>query len=173
MSFNNIKSKLQSERGFTIVELLIVIVVIGILAAITIVSYNGITARANTNSAKANATAFLKKAELHAADGGSTGALLRYPITAAEVQTAADANKSFYVNPSLVILYQTAVMTTSTSNLVNSVRVLKCGSGSPASQAAVTASNVNGLKAFYFDFGTGAETTTPLTLGDTTTCPAS
>lgn len=30
------------KRGFTIVELLIVIVVIGILAAITIVAYNGI-----------------------------------------------------------------------------------------------------------------------------------
>ena len=33
--------------GFTIVELLIVIVVIGILAAITIVSYNGVQNRAN------------------------------------------------------------------------------------------------------------------------------
>lgn len=33
-------------RGFTIVELLIVVVVIAILASITIVSYNGITARA-------------------------------------------------------------------------------------------------------------------------------
>jgi prepilin-type N-terminal cleavage/methylation domain-containing protein len=32
----------QKQRGFTIVELLIVIVVIGILAAITIVAYNGI-----------------------------------------------------------------------------------------------------------------------------------
>lgn len=35
-----------TSKGFTIVELLIVIVVIAILAAITIVSYNGITARA-------------------------------------------------------------------------------------------------------------------------------
>jgi prepilin-type N-terminal cleavage/methylation domain-containing protein len=34
------------QVGFTIVELLIVIVVIGILAAITIVSFNGVTARA-------------------------------------------------------------------------------------------------------------------------------
>ena len=32
----------KSKSGFTIVELLIVIVVIGILAAITIVAYNGI-----------------------------------------------------------------------------------------------------------------------------------
>ncbi len=34
------------RRGFTVVELLIVIVVIGILAAITIVSYNGVQRRA-------------------------------------------------------------------------------------------------------------------------------
>jgi prepilin-type N-terminal cleavage/methylation domain-containing protein len=40
------------QAGFTIVELLIVVVVIAILAAITIVSYNGITARANESAVK-------------------------------------------------------------------------------------------------------------------------
>jgi prepilin-type N-terminal cleavage/methylation domain-containing protein len=38
----------KKQTGFTIVELLIVIVVIGILAAITIVAYNGIQDRART-----------------------------------------------------------------------------------------------------------------------------
>ena len=36
----------KSTSGFTIVELLIVIVVIGVLAAISVVAYNGIQQRA-------------------------------------------------------------------------------------------------------------------------------
>jgi len=45
----------HKNRGFTIVELLIVVVVIAILAAITIVSYNGITQRAKDASVKNDA----------------------------------------------------------------------------------------------------------------------
>lgn len=50
-------------NGFTIVELLIVIVVIAILAAITIVAYNGIQARAR-DTRRANDIAQIKKALL-------------------------------------------------------------------------------------------------------------
>lgn len=44
------------QKGFTIVELLIVIVVIGILAAITIVAFNGIQDRARTASLQSDTT---------------------------------------------------------------------------------------------------------------------
>jgi prepilin-type N-terminal cleavage/methylation domain-containing protein len=43
----------KQTQGFTIVELLIVVVVIAILAAITIISYNGIQSRAKTSASLA------------------------------------------------------------------------------------------------------------------------
>jgi len=45
---------INKKSGFTIVELLIVIVVIGILAAITIVAYNGIQQRARVSTAQSD-----------------------------------------------------------------------------------------------------------------------
>jgi prepilin-type N-terminal cleavage/methylation domain-containing protein len=49
-TLDNMQLKQKNEQAFTIVELLIVIVVIGILAAITIVAYNGIQTRAKTTT---------------------------------------------------------------------------------------------------------------------------
>ena len=56
------------QKGFTIVELLIVIVVIGILAAITIVAYNGIQARARDNTRKQDLAQIAKALHLYAID---------------------------------------------------------------------------------------------------------
>lgn len=58
----------KETSGFTIVELLIVVVVIAILAAISIVAYGGITERARTSSAASYASQ-LKKRDLIEAQG--------------------------------------------------------------------------------------------------------
>ncbi|MNH50565.1 Type II secretion system protein G precursor [compost metagenome] len=60
----------NKRSGFTIVELLIVIVVIGILAAITIVAYNGIQERAESTKTISQASAFVKGLKTYEADLG-------------------------------------------------------------------------------------------------------
>lgn len=60
----------KRKLGFTIVELLVVIVVIGILAAISVVAYNGIQNRANDTAVKNDLTNMAKKIQLNAADTG-------------------------------------------------------------------------------------------------------
>jgi type II secretory pathway pseudopilin PulG len=61
------------------VELLIVIVVIAILAAITIVAYNGITGRANTSAAASDAEQAAKKVVAYSLTNGD-----QYPSTLAD-----------------------------------------------------------------------------------------
>lgn len=60
-------------RGFTIVELLIVIVVIAILAAISVVAYNGVQERARDSSRISKLSQIEKAIELYYSDNG------RYP----------------------------------------------------------------------------------------------
>lgn len=60
----------MKQRGFTIVELLIVIVVIGILAAITIVAYNGVQARARDNTRMSDLSTIRKALEMYKSENG-------------------------------------------------------------------------------------------------------
>lgn len=60
-----------SQRGFTIVELLIVIVVIAILAAIAIVAYGGIQDRANFTKSQSDLNALNKAIQLYYIDNGT------------------------------------------------------------------------------------------------------
>lgn len=81
----------QRQSGFTIVELLIVIVIIGILAAITIVAYNGIQDRARNASIQSDLTNFAKKLETARID--TVDGLYPSALTAAmDIR----ANKSVY-----------------------------------------------------------------------------
>jgi prepilin-type N-terminal cleavage/methylation domain-containing protein len=63
-------SVVGSSIGFTIVELLIVIVVIGILAAITIVAFNGITQSTNASALADGLKKFEKSMTLYVVNTG-------------------------------------------------------------------------------------------------------
>lgn len=62
---------MRKQNGFTIAELLIVIVVIAILAVITIIAYNGINPKVENTSRRADINALMKQAELFKIDKGS------------------------------------------------------------------------------------------------------
>lgn len=62
---------MSKSKGFTIVELLIVIVVLGILAAITVVAYNGVQNRANDATLKSDLRHSFMKVQEHYVTNGS------------------------------------------------------------------------------------------------------
>lgn len=63
-------SRWRRQSGFTIVELLIVIVIIGILAAITVVAFNGVQQRARDSARSSDIASVRKALELYRADNG-------------------------------------------------------------------------------------------------------
>jgi prepilin-type N-terminal cleavage/methylation domain-containing protein len=92
MSYN------QKKSGFTIVELLIVVVVIAILAAITIVSYNGIRQRAVTSAMQSELSQAVKSIESAKVLSGTD----KYPSTqaAAALPTSTNGTVSYFYEAS-------------------------------------------------------------------------
>jgi prepilin-type N-terminal cleavage/methylation domain-containing protein len=74
--------KINTHHGFTIVELLIVIVVVAILAAISIVAYTGVQSRARQSIVQAELSDAKKKLTLYKVDQGN------YPTTNASLTQA-------------------------------------------------------------------------------------
>ncbi len=66
---------MKNSRGFTIVELLIVIVVIGILASITVVAFNGVQQRARVSKIQSDINGVNKLIQAYNAEKGY------YPVT--------------------------------------------------------------------------------------------
>lgn len=129
-------TKQIKSRGFTIVELLIVIVIIAILAAITIVAYNGIQNRANTSAAQSAASNVAKKAEAYNAAGPTES----YPVSTANFNAVTESA----LNGTGITLG-----TPSASNGKTTVRYEYCILGATA---PTTASTATGARITYFEF---------------------
>lgn len=97
---NKLRTRLGSEEaGFTLIEVLIVLVVVGILLAIAVPSYLGFKDRAKRGAAEANVRAAVPAVEAYFADHGSytgmTGASL-VAIDSGVKATVASAGASTY-----------------------------------------------------------------------------
>lgn len=134
----------NNQKGFTIVELLIVIVVIAILAAITIVAFNGIQNRAKASSAQSAANTVIKKAE------AANSVASSYPT----------ATTGFSANAE--------------SNLAGSGLALAAISAAPASPATIeyfacTAPSGAGARVAYWDYSANPAAKVTQTIGGTCT----
>ena len=84
--------KQTKTSGFTIVELLIVIVVIAILAAITIVSYNGIQSRAREATVQSDLENAAKQLEIYKL---TLSGAENYPVNLSTAALKASANTAY------------------------------------------------------------------------------
>ena len=129
--------KRSSSSGFTIVELMIVIVVIGILATIAFVNYSGAQTIAKTNSAKATALALQHKIESY---GNNSGNFPADPTVGAYTTQLNSFSDSSIRNVGINI------GTPSALNGTNTVEVSKCTS--PAAVVTATSYRIR-----WWDFG--------------------
>lgn len=92
-----------SNPGFTIVELLVVIVVIGVLAAITIVSYTGISARATQSTLMSDLTNAVRRIKLYQVDN------IALPGSVTDCPTPAAGNICLKLSPGNTVTTYTKI----------------------------------------------------------------
>ncbi|HEX6258209.1 MAG TPA: prepilin-type N-terminal cleavage/methylation domain-containing protein [Candidatus Saccharimonadales bacterium] len=93
------KLKDYRERGFTIVELLIVIVVIAILATLVITAYNGVQQRARDSKRVSDARAIQTAVEAYQSDNGSYPTLAQLTATTNTVKLDSTLSAAIQATP--------------------------------------------------------------------------
>lgn len=145
-------TKRQINLGFTIVELLIVIVIVGVLTAITIVSYAGITIRANQTSLQSDLVNASKQLKMYQAINNAYPIANNCPTPGANeicLKNNSDTSYLYSVNndsnPQTFSLY-------ATKGTIR-YRVTNDSSPTPASQVVAsggTVTNVGGYRIHTF-----------------------
>lgn len=158
------KKFIKGQSGFTIVELLVVIVVIGILASITIVAYSGVTARANKSAMQASAANLAKKIEAYNAEKGEYP---QYNTIGTITAQLANYTSSSLSGSGITINYTGVTSANGTNTLV----VKLCGASAPT--AGGTAAG--GYQVFGWDYTAttpALSTSAIVSGGNTTACAA-
>lgn len=103
------------QAGFTVVELIVVIVVIGILATITVVAYNGIQNNGYDSSVKSDLSTLAKKLDIFYGDN------YKFPSTSADLESLKlKVNQSAY-NTSRVLNFSYCANTDRTAYALGAI----------------------------------------------------
>ncbi len=134
------KTNLKSS-GFTLVELLIVIVVIAILATISIVAYTGVQNRAKTSTGQSLASQVLSKATIQYTTTG------KYPASVADFGAPATPGGTDYKSP------ESQLDDSSKSNVLpGPIAQTASTDGKKVGYEPCDATTLTGAKVTYWDF---------------------
>ncbi len=164
--------KQNSKSAFTIVELLIVIVVIGILAGIVVVSYNGVQDKARTQAAQVLAKEIRDKAEIFYVETG------RYPLVSElkdpkhvdgrVIKSARLSQKALDQIVAGSTLYVGGHLSTKYDNNKSKIAVNFCRKGMTwltGNPGTETHRELEGLFVYYYDYAKKKPTKDPLMAG--------
>ena len=126
------------RNGFTIIELLVVVVVVGILAALTIVSYNVVQQNARDKTAQTYADQVARKLASYATDHGG-----QFPANLADIEVSDGAGVSYQYSVNNNVTPRTYCVTVTSVN--RSFRIARTDS-SPVN-GACPGHGVNGVAA--------------------------
>lgn len=127
---------IAKKRGFTIIELMVVIVIIGILVAIALPNFMGAQERAKLASLKSNMRTFQTMLEVYGVDYGGM-----YPRTMTELSTEA-ISKNYaksYKNP-----FTSVTLLVSNTTVGSSLAEVITGSSVPTSWTYTGVATING-----------------------------
>lgn len=129
------------NRGFTLVELLIVIVIIAILTVISLVAYNGIQNQARTSTSQGVVKNIADKVQIYNTEEG------HYPATLSALSGNGDRNEAWHLDANAYVVDGSAAPTNAPTG--------NDGPKTVSFRACGTAGQETGVTIWGWDFSNG------------------